>query len=100
MHRRTLSAVASAAIVIAGIALAVLATGCTTLTPNSIRAEAQHSSHNWGSPPYDYGYDYYGVGAQWKLGGLMLDASQLVREAKDGEHNYTVVKGVYTIPLK
>lgn len=56
--------------------------GCSTLEPNAITLDAAHTSHHYGSGPYDYGADTLGVGEHWQRGPVSLDVSEYARHDK------------------
>lgn len=87
--------------------VAVALSGCETITPDTLSIDAGHTSHHYGSGPYDYGADTIGVGEHWKRGRVTLDLAEYGRQDKPYGHvgsdqwepEFTA-QAHYTIPLK
>jgi len=75
--------------------------GCETLAPDALSLDASHSSHHWGSAPYDYGRDTAGIGEHWKRGKLTVDMAEYAQDCKEvGVLPEFSVRASYLIPLK
>ena len=87
--------------IIGFLLLLLLATlfGCAAL-PDVVTIDAQHTEHEWGSGPYDYGKDTAGIAQHWKRGAFTLDVAEYGQQCKDGWRPEWQVKSSYAIPVK
>lgn len=82
------------------VLLALLLQGCATLIPDALTLDAAHTSHHWGSAPYEYGKDTAGIGEHWHRGQLSVDLAEYAQDCKDGLHSEFNARASYIIPLK
>lgn len=76
--KKTILAIAAVSIV--GLACAI--SGCETLEPDSVTLDGSHTSHHYGSAPWDYGADTAGLSEHWHKGRVSVDLAEFGRHDK------------------